>query len=111
MENQLPQRSNQSLEGINPKEIQIGEIVFDMNLFRSYPLSDNQIIDYAKYINRVMPDLELKYLRAVIDGMLQGKIEYNHNNGIQNIFKALKSAIGETLEDRQKRLTLENRGR
>lgn len=91
MENQEIQKSQQNLPLLNDRLTKIGKLVYQMNLLAPYPLSDQSIIEWSKCIDELMPDLKLETLKEAIDNMKLGKLEYDKNLGIQNIFLAIRS--------------------
>ncbi|MDB5288565.1 MAG: hypothetical protein JWR05_3514 [Mucilaginibacter sp.] len=84
------QRANQSL-GVSNAVLEIGMEVFHINQLIPYPLTDQQITDWAKSINELRPDVTAATLKAVINKMKLGKIQWDNRSGIQNIFKALEN--------------------
>ena len=61
-------------------------MIQEMNMFRPYPLNDFQLEEWAMCLNKYIPDLSIEILRKVVENLLLGVTEYNHHNGIQNIF-------------------------
>lgn len=90
------QEKNLSTE-VKSKEIELGKIVYNINLILSYPLNDFQITDWAKCINRFLPNIKNETLQQIIDLYILGKLEYNNNIGIQNIFKGYVFLINQKL--------------
>ena len=82
------QKTETSLQ-CSDKIIEVGKIIYQINLLTSYPLNDFQINDWAKCICRLLPEIDLIELQNVIDKMITGEIEYKTSGGIQNIFKAI----------------------
>lgn len=91
MENQL-QVSNihQNSIALNEKEVEIAKIIYHINQLTSFPLSATQIEDWTRTINELRPHQDLVKLKAIVNMMKIGEIEYNSRLGIQNIFLALK---------------------
>lgn len=79
------QKVNQSL-GLSDKELIIAQAVFHVNQLVPYALTDLQISDWAKSINKLIPELDIDSLVYVIDQMKMGRIEWNPKLGIQNLF-------------------------
>jgi|GEM_PF-3465221 len=90
MENNLPVQAERALSTpLSEKEVQIAMVIYNISHLRPYPLSDSQIEDWSKVINRLLPDLDLYDLSGMIDKMIIGEIEYDNKEGIQNIFRGL----------------------
>lgn len=83
-------QSNRHL-ALNQKEVEIAKILTHVNQLQSYSLNVEQISDWARSINELKPELNTNDLKSVIDKMKMGKIEYNPNFGIQNIFNGLST--------------------
>lgn len=90
MEEKL-QITNQTLSTpLNDKEFKIATAIFHINQLVAYPLSDSQIEQWAKSINRLLPELLVDDLEKLMDLMKIGEIEYDQKQGIQNIFLGLR---------------------
>ena len=74
------------------KQGKIAFILTDINDVLSYDMDAHKIANWAKHIDRILPELDLDKLRLVIDRILTGEFPYNQNNGIQNIFNALRES-------------------
>jgi len=79
------------------KEIEIGKIIYGINLIIPYPLSDFQISDWAKCINKFIPNLKPTTLQKIVDLYVLGQLEFNSKIGIQNIFKGYVFLIDKQL--------------
>lgn len=90
------QNQNQGLE-LSEKTESLSKAVFHVNQLTPYPYTDNQIIDWAKSIEELMPELSPKIIKIIVDKMKIGVIAYNYKLGIQNIFEGYKII----LKDRQ----------
>lgn len=76
---------------LNKQQMELGKIIYKMNLFYSYPLSDEKISEWVKEIDRLNPDLDVELLSEAMDRLITGRVDFNHNIGIINIFNALES--------------------
>lgn len=90
MEQNLPaQNQNQGLE-ISENINSISKAIFHVNQLTPYPYTDSQIIDWAKSIEELTPELKPKTLKLIMDKMKLGIIAYDHRIGIQNVFNGYK---------------------
>jgi hypothetical protein len=104
MENQVQlSNTHQNSIALNGKEIEIAKIIYHVNQLTSFPLSATQIEDWTRTISEIRPNQDLIKLRAIINMMKIGEIEYNSRIGIQNLFLALKKydkiQIGYTIRE------------
>ena len=64
--------------------------VYQFNQLRAFSLTQIEILEWARSIERLQPDIDVNQLMFVIDQMKVGNLEYDKTIGIQNIFKGLK---------------------
>ena len=77
----LPQNNNQQ---------EVAILLFRINLVRVYPLTDGELSLWAREIISLLPDLDLKKLKLLIDKFVKGEIKYDNKIGLPNIFIGLK---------------------
>lgn len=68
----------------------IVKAVYQFNQLRAYSLTEIEIMEWARSIERLVPDLDVDALNFAIDCMKTGEIDFDMKSGIQNIFEALK---------------------
>lgn len=81
-----------SLEILN-----LSKEIYRVNLLNPYPLSDLQVVEWAKCINLLLPEMKPEMLQLIINKMMLGVIEWDGKKGIQNIFSAYKKLINERI--------------
>lgn len=86
---QITQSKNQL--SLTSKQSEMGKVIYNMNLFYAYPLNDDKIAEWVKALDRLIPDLDVELLSKAMDRLIMGRVEFNHNIGIINIFNALES--------------------
>lgn len=72
------------------RDFEIARTVYEFNKLRSFKLSTVEILEWKDSILKLMPDIDANKLMFVIEKMMDGTLEYDHNLGIQNIFRGLK---------------------
>ena len=100
MENKLAvsqKKDNQSLE-LSSELTKIGQVIVHINQLTPFPYSDFQLIDWAKSINELTPELTPDILKKIIDKYKLGIYEFDSRAGIQNIFRGYKLILGEKME-------------
>ncbi len=60
------------------------------NQLRSFKLDIIEMLEWKDTIIKLLPKLEIPALVYAIDKMILGELPYDRNEGIQNIFNALK---------------------
>lgn len=88
MGDQSIQKVNQSLD-LSDKQISIALLVVEVNMLIAYPISDNQITDWTRTIDRLVPDLDLNVLGDILDQYKFDRLEWDKSKGIQNILREL----------------------
>ncbi len=88
MENQL-QKVNQSIN-LTDKQLSIALLVVEVNMLIPYALTDTQIENWSRTIDRLMPDIDLKLFGDVLDEYKLDIREWDKTKGIQNILGALR---------------------
>lgn len=68
----------------------IAKIILYVNNLVQFKVSGDEFIYWAKQIDRIAPDLDLKALQFLMDAFATEAIVYDHSKGIQNIFNGLK---------------------
>ena len=99
MENQLSvsqKKDNQSLE-LSSEITKIGQVIVHINQLTPFPYSDFQLIDWAKSINELTPELTPDILKKIIDKFKIGIYEFDSRAGIQNVFRGYKLILGEKI--------------
>lgn len=61
-----------------------------VNMMLDWPIKEEDMIDWARTIERLDPDVTKEELSQVFDGFITGRYEYRKDRGIRNIFEALK---------------------
>lgn len=80
-----------TIKGLSQYENSICEQLHRFNQLRAYPLSAVDILEWKDSIVKFYgQSLDTGALEFAIDQLIFGKIEYDKNTGIQNIFSALK---------------------
>jgi hypothetical protein len=64
--------------------------VYQFNQLRAFSLTQIEVLEWARSIERLHPNVDINQLMFVIDQMKVGNLEYDKTIGIQNIFKGLK---------------------
>lgn len=75
------------------KITELSKAVFHVNQLTGYPLPDAVIMDWAKSISELAPEITPKTIKIVTDKMKVGLIDYDHRKGIQNIFNGYKIVL------------------
>jgi len=81
---------NKNQSSVSDREMQIGKIIYHVNQLTPFPISDENIIAWAKSIDELKPNLKLEDLKKAIDKLKLGEVDFNPHVGIQNIFNALR---------------------
>lgn len=92
MEMQLEKQKNQL--SLSDREFSLCKEIYHINQLAPFPLDDNKIQEWARSIEDILPELNLDHLKDLISDFKRGKIEYDKNLGIQNIFTGLVSKFG-----------------
>lgn len=92
MEIQLKGQSG--LPSLTNKQNEIGLAIYHVNQLTNFPIPDERISEWARSIDEICPNLEIEDLKSVIDDFKIGELEYNHREGVQNIFFGLKTNFG-----------------
>lgn len=75
---------------LTPKEEAICGCMVLFNQLRDFKLGDSEIMEWKNTIVKLAPDATPEIIAFVIENMMIGKIEYDRNIGIKNIFLGLK---------------------
>lgn len=77
----------------SPKQIELGKQVRRLSLAGnpSFPIPDAFIIDYIQNIEEQAPDITPAILQKIVNKMLTGKLPYDVNKGIRNIFEGIET--------------------
>jgi hypothetical protein len=67
--------------------------VAEFNKLKAVPMAPNEITDWARTIERVVPGLDPLMLCWLVDEMLAGRYKYDRNAGIQNLTIPLLSEV------------------
>ncbi len=76
--------------GMSQQEKDICGALNTFNQLRSFKLDIVEILEWKDTIVKLLPRLEVPALEFAIEKMILGELEYQHNDGIQNIIRALK---------------------
>jgi len=74
--------------------------LYHVNLLVTYPITDGMLEIWASSIQKLKPEITPAVLTEIIDQMKLGKINYDPQKGIQNIFygydrlKSIKLGLG-----------------
>lgn len=96
MENKLQKTSTSNLS-LEVKSM--GVELFHYNQLTSFPLSDAQIIDWAKSIKEIAPNLTVEILHEIIRRFKIGHGEFDSRLGIQNIFNGYRTFLREQMAE------------
>lgn len=96
MENKL-QKANTNSLSLEIKNM--GVELFHYNQLTAFPLSDAQIIDWAKSIKEIAPQLTTEILREIIRRFKVGQGEFDSKLGIQNIFGGYRTFLREQMAE------------
>jgi hypothetical protein len=72
------------------RENQVMGALVVFNQLRAYKMDLAESEGWRHTILRLRPDIEIEQLRLAIDGMIDGRIDYDEKKGIKNIFSALR---------------------
>lgn len=92
-ESQSISKQSQSLQ-ISPRIKEIGREISHVNQLTSFLVPAEILIDWAKSIEEIVPNLDIEDLKSVIVDFKIGELEYNQKEGVQNIFFGLKTNFG-----------------
>lgn len=95
MENKLQKASTSNLS-LEIKEM--GIELFQYNQLTAFPISDAQIIDWAKTFSEVAPNLTPAIMHQLINRMKVGTEEFDSRLGVQNIFNAYRKFLNKEIE-------------
>ena len=97
MEQTLPSKKDiQSLEITTVNNI--AKAVLHFNQLTPFPYSDIQIMDWAKSINELTPELTPDIVKKIIDKYKLGIYEFDTKLGIQNIFNGYRLILEEKIQ-------------
>lgn len=88
------QQQSGGLKQLSPKAVELGKVVFHVNMLSSFPLTSDQIADWATTIEELAPEITPERLRVVINQYKTGEMKYDRNDGIQNIFEGYRAVYG-----------------
>lgn len=89
--NNLPtKRQSQQIVSVTLPNDAIIRAVYQFNQLRAYSLTEIEMMEWARSIERLLPDLDIDALNFLIDKMKTGEMEYDKAVGIQNIFNGMK---------------------
>lgn len=77
----------------SPNQVALGKQVRRLSLAGnpSFPIPDAFIIDYIQTIEEQAPDITPSILQKMVNMMLTGKLPYDVNKGIRNIFEGFET--------------------
>lgn len=77
----------------SPNQVALGKQVRRLSLAGnpSFPIPDAFIIDYIQNIEEQAPDITPAILQKIVNKMLTGKLPYDVNKGIRNIFEGYEA--------------------
>lgn len=79
---------------LNDRQFAICKELYHVNQLTPFPVSDDRIVEWAKSIEEILPQLDINHLRELFVDFKLGKISYDKNDGIQNIFMGLVAKFG-----------------
>lgn len=82
---------------ITTKINNLSKVLIHYNQLTAFPYSDLQIIEWAKSINELMPELSNETLKFIIDRMKIGYYPFDNRLGIQNIFNGIKQYLNDEI--------------
>jgi len=74
---------------LQSKEIEIAKSLFFVNILTPFRVDDSVLELWSQTINRLLPQLEIRELQALMDCFMKHEIEYETRLGVQNIFIGL----------------------
>ena len=101
-------KNNSSLSIVN---LDLAKQVYQINQLVPYPLSDVQIEDIARSLDRLVPELTPELLGLMMDRFKYGYYQWDRTQLIQNIFNNLGSILSEKYKDQVELHEITNRFR
>lgn len=96
---EIVKRDNQTpgiISTPSKRVITIAEKLVEVNMLINYKVEGEEIVHWAAEVDRLMEPEDVRKIPFVLDCFKTGQLEYNHNEGIRNFFKAVKMvALGE----------------
>ena len=88
MENQLiKQSTNKSIISNNAQGI--ARVIVKVNMLTPFKISADELCEWASEIERLSPETTPEKLSVLIDSFIKTELDFNKNEGIQNIFRNL----------------------
>lgn len=89
MELQIAKAQMPTQTQYSPNQVALGQQVRRLSLAGnpSFPIPDAFIIDYIQVIEEQAPDITPSILQKIVNMMLTGKLPYDVNKGIRNVFE------------------------
>ncbi len=87
----LPSKNNrQEITSIpSDKVIRISEKLLEVNLLIGFKMDGEEILAWAKELDKLMTYEELEKLPFILDCFKRNELPFDNNQGIRNIFNAL----------------------
>jgi len=86
MENQLIKQSTNKLI-ISERAKGIAKVIVKVNMLTPFKISADELCEWASEIERLSPETTPEKLSVLIDSFIKTELEFNKNEGIQNIFR------------------------
>lgn len=83
------QKINNDLSSLSNETIALCKSLVHVNQLSPFDVSDAKIMDWAKSIQELMPNVGCEDLKTLIDDFKLGVLDYDNKKGIQNIFIGL----------------------
>lgn len=90
---QLNNSQNAQLS-LSENQFNICKEIYHVNQLTAFPVNDERLSEWARSIEEIVPNLEIEDLKNVIIDFKIGELEYNHKEGVQNIFFGLRTNYG-----------------
>lgn len=91
---QLEKTVQQNQLTLSSSQIEICKEISHVNELTTFFIPDHRLEEWAVSINEILPNLEIEDLKNVIIDFKIGELEYNHKEGVQNIFFGLRTNYG-----------------
>lgn len=87
-------QTGRNLSSLSNKVSEIGKVIYHVNQLSPFRISDEDIIEWSKSIEEIVPEIEIDDLKFLLRCFKTGEENYDNKVGIQNIFLGLKNRFG-----------------
>lgn len=94
MQLQQIKRAEVDLSSLSDVEINVSQSIHDIVFLSPFEISDLELIDWAKRILKIHPNVDPLDIQAVVDDFTTGDLPYDNKLAIRNIFIGLKAKFG-----------------